>query len=60
MRQGNTMLLQLSEKSDIDEVTSVTAVMHDEIESALKRAETIDDFIADGKFVQLTIDFGNV
>ncbi len=46
LRQGNSMLLKLSEKTDVDDVSRVTANMHDNIEDALKNADLLKDYLS--------------
>ena len=57
LRQGNSMLLNVSKKTDIDAVSAVTAQIHDEIEVALAKIDGIEDYIATGKYVQLSLEF---
>ena len=57
LRQGNSMLLNISKKTDIDVVSAVTTQIHDEIEVALGKIDSIEDYIATGKYVQLSLDF---
>ena len=57
LRQGNTMLLSISKKTDLDVVSSVTAEVHDDVQSALEKLNTIRDFIVTDKYFQLSLDF---
>ena len=57
LRQGNTMLKILSEKSEIDAVSIATANIYNEIEESLKKINKINDYISTGKYVQLSINF---
>lgn len=57
LRQGNTMLLSISKKTDLDVVSSVTAEVHDDVQSALEKLNTIRDFIVTDKYIQLSLDF---
>ncbi len=57
LRQGNTMLLSISKKTDLDVVSSVTAEVHNDVQSALEKLNTIRDFIVTDKYIQLSLDF---
>lgn len=57
LRQGNTMLKQLSEKTDMEAISIATAKMHTEIETSLKRVDGLDDYLTTGKYIQLSFDF---
>ena len=46
LRQGNSMLLNASQTIDMDDVSDVTANMHDEIETALKQTELLKDYLS--------------
>ena len=46
LRQGNFMLLKASHAIDIDDVSRITANMHDEIETALKQTELLKDYLS--------------
>lgn len=58
LRQGNTMLKQLSEKTDVEAVRLATMKMYTEIETSLKRIDGLDDYLTTGKYRQLSLDFG--
>lgn len=46
LRQGNSMLQNLSERCEIDDVSRVTANMHDNIENALKISDLLKDYLS--------------
>ena len=46
LRQGNSMLLKASQAIDMDDVSNVTANMHDEIETVLKQTELLKDYLS--------------
>ena len=46
LRQGNSMLLNASQTIDMDDVSDVTANMHDEIETTLKQTELLKDYLS--------------
>lgn len=57
LRQGNTMLLHLSEKTDLDIVSEFTASVHDDIERILEDVDKISEYIVTDRYVQLSLDF---
>ena len=46
LRQGNSMLLKASQTIDIDDVSRVTANMHDNIEDILKLTDLLKDYLS--------------
>ena len=46
LRQGNSMLLKASQDIDIDDVSRVTANMHDNIEEILKLTDLLKDYLS--------------
>ncbi len=46
LRQGNSMLLKASQDIDIDDVSKITADMHDNIEKVLKQTEFLNDYLS--------------
>lgn len=46
LRQGNSMLLNASQTIDMDDISDVTANMHDEIEITLKQTELLKDYLS--------------
>ena len=45
LRQGNSMLLKASQAIDMDDVSSVTAHMHDNIENTLNQTDLLKDYL---------------
>ena len=46
LRQGNSMLLKASQAIDMDDVSKITAGMHDNIEKVLKQTEFLNDYLS--------------
>jgi hypothetical protein len=46
LRQGNSMLLKASQAIDIDDVSRITANMHDNIEDILKLTDLLKDYLS--------------
>lgn len=46
LRQGNSMLLKASQAIDMDDVSKVTANIHDSIETALEQTELLKDYLS--------------
>lgn len=46
LRQGNSMLLKASQEIGMDDVSRVTANMHDNIETALEQTELLKDYLS--------------
>ena len=46
LRQGNSMLLKASQAIDIDDVSRVTANMHENIEDVLKLTDLLKDYLS--------------
>jgi hypothetical protein len=46
LRQGNSMLLKASQAIDIDDVSRITANMHDNIEDILKLTDSLKDYLS--------------
>jgi hypothetical protein len=46
LRQGNSMLLKASHAIDIDDVSRITANMHDNIEDILKLTDSLKDYLS--------------
>ena len=45
LRQGNSMLLKISENTDIDDVSRVTSNMNKNIDDALKLSDLLKDYL---------------
>lgn len=46
LRQGNSMLLKASQAIDMDDVSRITANMHDNIEDILKLTDLLKDYLS--------------
>jgi len=46
LRQGNSMLLKASQEIDMDDVSRITANMHDDIEDILKLTDLLKDYLS--------------
>ena len=46
VRQGNSMLLKASQAIDMDDVSRITANIHDEIETVLKQTDLLKDYLS--------------
>ena len=57
LRQGNTMLKQLQERCEITEPSNAIKSMTQDVDAALGKAGILEEYIADGKYVQLSLNF---
>ena len=46
LRQGNSMLLKASQAIDMDDVSRITANIHDNIEDILKLTDLLKDYLS--------------